>query len=151
MFTYNTIVVGTDGSSTSLIAVRHAASLARVYEATLVIVCAYYSNTGSLLNSPNRDVSTLPVVSDARADEYLGEAEAVAKEEGAADIRLQRRDGTPVNALLDAVNESNADAVVIGNKGVNTLTGRVFGNIPTELTRRAKVDVVLANTQEPRP
>lgn len=151
MFSYQTIVVGTDGSSTSLIAVRHAASMARAYEATLVIVCAYYSNTGSLLNSPNRDVSTLPVVSDARADEYLTEAEAVAKEEGAENIRLQRRDGTPVNALLDAVNETEADAVVIGNKGVNSLTGRVFGNIPTELTRRARVDVVLANTQDPRP
>ncbi|AIT60990.1 universal stress protein [Corynebacterium doosanense] len=147
MFSYETIVVGTDGSDTSHVAVRHAASLARAYEATLVIVCAYYGNTGSLLNSPNRDVSTLPVVSEARANEYLAEAESIATEEGAQDIQLQRRSATPVNALVDAVDETSADVLVIGNKGLNSLTGRVFGNIPTEVARRSKVDVVLVNTE----
>lgn len=147
MFSYNTIVVGTDGSDTSHVAVRHAASLARAYEATLVIVCAYYGNTGSLLNSPNRDVSTLPVVSETHADEYLAEAESIARSEGAQDVQLQRRSATPVNALADAVDETGADVLVIGNKGMNSLTGRVFGNIPTEVARRSKVDVVLVNTE----
>lgn len=147
MFSYETIVVGTDGSDTSHVAVRHAASLARAYEATLVIVCAYYGNTGSLLNSPNRDVSTLPVVSESRANEYLAEAEGIATEEGARDIKLQRRSATPVNALVEAVDETSADVLVIGNKGLNSLTGRVFGNIPTEVARRSKVDVVLVNTE----
>lgn len=146
MHSYQTIVVGTDGSDTSLMAVRHAASLSRAYEATLVIVCAFYSNSGSLLNSPNRDVSTLPVVSDDRAEEYLREAERVATEEEAADIKLERRSGTPVNALLASVEENSADAIVIGNKGINSLTGRVFGNIPTEIARRSSCDVVLVKT-----
>lgn len=146
MHTYQTIVVGTDGSDTSLVAVRHAASMARAYEATLVIVCAFYSNSGSLLNSPNRDVSTLPVVSDNRAEEYLREAERVALEEEADDIKLERRSGTPVNALLAAVEEHSAGAIVIGNKGMNSLTGRVFGNIPTEVARRSSCDVVLVKT-----
>lgn len=146
LFSYETIVVGTDGSETSHIAVRHAASLARAYDATLVIVCAYYGNTGSLLNSPNRDVSTLPVVSEERADEYLAEAESIAQEQGATSITLQRRSATPANALAEAVAETGADVVVIGNKGMNSLTGRVFGNIPTEVARRSKVDVVLVNT-----
>lgn len=150
MFSYETIVVGTDGSDTSHVAVSHAASLARAYDAKLVIVCAYYGNTGSLLNSPNRDVSTLPVVSESRANEYLAEAETIAREEGADKITLQRRSATPVNALADAVDETGAGVVVIGNKGLNTLTGRVFGNIPTEVARRSKVDVVLVNTEAAR-
>lgn len=148
MHKYQTLVVGTDGSDTSLVAVRHAASMARAYEATLVIVCAFYSNSGSLLNSPNRDVSTLPVVSDTRAEEYLREAERVAAEEQVQDVKLERRSGTPVNALLAAVDEYNADAIVIGNKGMNSLTGRVFGNIPTEIARRSNCDVVLVKTTD---
>ncbi|AWB81988.1 universal stress protein [Corynebacterium yudongzhengii] len=148
MYSYKTLVVGTDGSDTSLVAVRHAAAMARAFDATLVIVCAFYSNSGSLLNSPNRNVSTLPVVSDNRADEYLREAEAIAREEEVTDIKLERRSGTPVNALLAAVEDTSADAIVIGNKGMSSLTGRVFGNIPTEIARRSTCDVVLVQTED---
>lgn len=147
-FKYNSIVVGTDGSETAEIAVQHAASLANAYGGKLIVVCAFYGNTGSLLNSPNRDVSTLPVVSDNRADEYLKSAERLAREQGADNLKLERRSGTPVNALMDSVEENNADAIVIGNKGLNSITGRVFGNIPTEVARRSRVDVVLVNTQK---
>lgn len=150
MFGYNTIVVGTDGSDTSLVAVRHAGALARAFDAKLVIVCAFYGNTGSLLNSPNRDVATLPVVSESRAEEYLTEANNLAEAQGATNIVLERRSATPANALVAAVDDHKADAIVIGNKGLNTLTGRVFGNIPTEVSRRAKADVVLVNTHQPR-
>ena len=42
MHTYTSIAVGTDGSPTSLVAVRAAASLARVYDAQLTVICAHY-------------------------------------------------------------------------------------------------------------
>ncbi|AKK10997.1 universal stress protein [Corynebacterium uterequi] len=150
MYSYKTIVVGTDGSDTSLVAVRHAASMARVYDAALVLVCAYHGTTHTLLNSPNRDISALPVVSESRAEEYLTDAKVIAEEEGVTNIKLEARAATAVNALMHAVDDNDADALVIGNKGMNTITGRVFGNIPTEIARRAKVDVVLVNTQETR-
>ncbi|GAB3940272.1 universal stress protein [Corynebacterium tapiri] len=147
MYSYSTIVVGTDGTDTAEIAVRHAAALARAFEAKLIIACGSYGNSGSLLNSPNREVSTLPVVSEELAQEYLTSAFAVAKDEGVADIELECISATPVDALLTCVDEHDADAVVVGNQGVNSLTGRVFGNIPTETARRSTVDVVLVNTQ----
>ncbi|AGS34737.1 universal stress protein [Corynebacterium maris DSM 45190] len=148
MFSYRTIVVGTDGSDTSLKAVRHAASLARVYDAALIVVSAYHGDSGSLLiSSPTSDTSTLPVVSEGRAAEYLDEARRVAEEEGAPTIELQHRDGAPVNELIAAVEENEADLLVVGNKGVNSLAGRLFGNIPTETARRSDVDVVLVHTE----
>ena len=42
MSAYKTVVVGTDGSDTSLAAVDRAASLAADAGATLVIACAYF-------------------------------------------------------------------------------------------------------------
>ena len=42
MAAYNTIVVGTDGSDSSLAAVERAARVAADSAATLVIACAYY-------------------------------------------------------------------------------------------------------------
>ncbi|WJZ17809.1 Universal stress protein [Corynebacterium guangdongense] len=150
MLSYTNIVVGTDGSATSLKAVRTAASLARVYAARLTIVSAYHGDGHSLLDARQTDVSALPVVSETRAREYLEEASRIARDEGAADIQLRARSGTAVQILTEAVGETAANLIVIGNKGVNTITGRVFGNIPTEVARRADVDVMLVNTREPR-
>lgn len=148
MHSYSTITVGTDGSSSSLKAVRSAASLARAYDAQLIIICAYYNSTGSLLNSPSSDYSTLPVVSDDRAEEYLAEAGNLAAEEGADKVRLIAKSGSPVQVLVDSVNEYGADLLVVGNRGVNSLSGRVFGNIPTGVARKANVDVMIVDTAE---
>lgn len=150
MVSYNKIAVGTDGSDTSLKAVRVAASLARAYEAELLIISAHYSNTGALLNSPNRDVSTLPVVSEGRAQEYLEEASRIADDEGAKKVELMHREGAPSRQLISVVEEAGVDLLVIGNKGVNSLPGRLFGNIPTDVARQTPVDLMMVNTQETR-
>ncbi|GAB2497177.1 Universal stress protein [Corynebacterium atrinae] len=147
MITYNSIAVGTDGSDSSLLAVRAAASLARVYDATLVIIVAWHSASGSLLNSPHSDVSAIPIVGEDVADEYLSDAKAVAEEEGATKIDLRKRAGAPAAVLVQEVEDSGIDLLVVGNKGVNTLTGRVFGNIPTEVVRHSSVNVMIVNTE----
>ena len=62
MHTYKSIAVGTDGSATSMVAVRAAASLARVYGAELTIICAHYTASGSMLNSTNAELSRVDIV-----------------------------------------------------------------------------------------
>jgi nucleotide-binding universal stress UspA family protein len=46
----------------------------------------------------------------------------------------------------EVVTESGADLVVIGNVGLNTLTGRILGSVPQKVARRAGVDVLIAHT-----
>ncbi|WP_018296338.1 universal stress protein [Corynebacterium lubricantis] len=146
MHSYNTIIVGTDGSASSYLAVRSAASLARAYGAELLVICAYYNTTGSLLNSPTSEYSTLPVVSDSRAEEYLEKAGVIAAEESAENVRLIAKAGSPVNVLVESVRDHSADLLVVGNRGVNSLSGRVFGNIPTGVARQSKCDVMIVDT-----
>ncbi|MDO5668944.1 MAG: universal stress protein [Corynebacterium sp.] len=150
MINYTKIAVGTDGSDSSLEAVRAAASLARAYDAELIIMAAWYSASGSLLNSPHSDVSSLPIVEEDVADEHLRDAQKVAEEEGATRIELRKISGAPAAALTKAVAELGVELLVIGNKGVNTLSGRVFGNIPTEVVRNSTVNVMLVNTAQRR-
>lgn len=147
---YNTIAVGTDGSDTALEAVKTAASLAAVYEAELVIICAYFNNTGSLLGSRQADATSIPVISEDNAREFLTEAEQIAEAEGAQRVMLRAVAGAPVEALLHTLEEVKADLAVVGNRGVNSLTGRVFGSIPTGVSRKAHMDVMLVNTSEVR-
>jgi nucleotide-binding universal stress UspA family protein len=96
---YRTIVVGTDGSATSLAAVDRA----RTAEERAITV-------------------------------------------GAVKIRTSAVDGPPVDVLRAAVTETGADLLVVGNKGLNTLSGRLLGSVPSDVARRSGVDVLIVHT-----
>lgn len=147
---YHTIAVGTDGSESAMEAVQTAASLASLYQAELVIICAHYSNTGSLLGARQSDISSIAVISEDDAREHLAAARAVAQEEGAKAISLHTQEGTPAEVLVRTIEKVGADLMVVGNRGVHTLTGRVFGSVPTEVSRKAHIDVMLVNTSGTR-
>lgn len=147
MHSYTSIVVGTDGSPTSLVAVRSAASLARVYGARLTVVCAHYQASGSMLNSTNAELSKIDIVSEDDSREVLARAEAIGQEEQAPEITLVARSGQPANVLVEAAAEFAADLLVVGNKGMRSLAGRVFGNVPGSVAKKAPVDVMLVDTR----
>ncbi|QYH19803.1 universal stress protein [Corynebacterium aquatimens] len=147
MHAYTSIAVGTDGSETSLVAVRTAASLARVYGAKLTIICAHYSASGSMLNSTNAELTALDTVTETGSQEVLALARQIAEEEQAQDITLISRGGQPANVLVESVQEFNVDLLVVGNKGMRSLAGRVFGNIPGSVAKKAPVDVMLVDTR----
>ena len=147
MVAYSTIVTGSDGSESSLHAVRSAASLAHAYGARLIIVSAYYQKNGLIIDA-KADANALPVINREAADEILRDAEKVATDEGASDVELRALNGAPVAVLRRVVEEAAADLIVIGNRGLRTLSGRVFGSIPSEVTRRFDVDVLVVNSDD---
>ena len=147
MHTYKSIAVGTDGSPTSLVAVRAAASLARVYDAKLTVICAHYTASGSMLNATNAELSKIDIVTESGAEDILRRATAIAVEEQAPEINLVSSGGQPANVLLESVKEYSVDLLVVGNKGMRSLAGRVFGNIPGSVAKKAPVDVMLVDTR----
>jgi hypothetical protein len=44
--------------------------------------------------------------------------------------------------LRKAVADHRADLMVVGNKGLNTLSGRLLGSVPSDVARRSGVDVL---------
>lgn len=147
MHTYTSIAVGTDGSPTSLVAVRAAASLARVYDAQLTVICAHYTASGSMLNSTNAELSKIDIVTETGAQEILTRARTIAEEEQAPEVNVVTKAGQPANVLLESVSEYEVDLLVVGNKGMRSLAGRVFGNIPGSVAKKAPVDVMLVDTR----
>jgi nucleotide-binding universal stress UspA family protein len=134
---YNKIIVGTDGSATSLVAVERAGALAADNDAPLLIVTAY--------EGKGADDKT-NVVGSAPAQKVLDAAAARAEAAGATKVETQAIAGPPVDVLDQAVADSSADLLVIGNVGLNTLTGRVLGSVPQSVARRAGVDVLVVHT-----
>lgn len=141
---YQTIVVGTDGSESSFLAVRRAAGIAAVFEAELVLASAYYGSEVDAQASVRGD--SRAVVGDQSADEILGEAITVAKEQGANKVRAHMREGSPVEALMAIVTEVDADLLVVGNRGINSLTGRLLGSVPADLARQSHCDTMIVHT-----
>jgi nucleotide-binding universal stress UspA family protein len=153
MGTYRTIVVGTDGSDTSLLAVERASAIARADNARLLIVTAYEPADAEVVNAAVdalKDDAYLAVGS-APAEHMLREATARAQAHGAPYVDTLAVRGSPVAVLAQTVTDSHADLLVVGNVGLNTRTGRLFGSIPQSLTRRAHTDVLIAHTSAPAP
>jgi nucleotide-binding universal stress UspA family protein len=55
-------------------------------------------------------------------------------------------EGEPVATLLRVVKKYSADLLVVGNRGLNTLAGRILGSVPSEAARKAGIDVLIVHT-----
>lgn len=144
MSDYKTIVVGTDGSKSSLLAVERAARLAAAFDATLVIGCAYYETKEEANKTLRQDSVTVLGVDP--AEDNLRKASEFARTVGAPTIETAIRPGTPVEALMKIVQEYNAELLVVGNRGINTLTGRLLGSVPADVARQSNCDVMIVHT-----
>jgi nucleotide-binding universal stress UspA family protein len=157
---YRTIVVGTDGSESSMKAVDRAAAIATQEKAKLVIASAHTdtSEKGGWSRAPSPDR-----VNDGRAADSLGgdayrvhgsasvyailqDARDRAKAAGAKDIKEEAIVGAPVPALLHLAEQVGADLLVVGNLGVGTVAGRLLGSVPDTVARKAKVDILIVHT-----
>lgn len=142
--TYQKIVVGTDGSKSSMLAVERAAKIAAAFDATLIIGVAFYESKEEASKTLRQDSVT--VLGDETARKNLDAAEAHAKSFGVGKVETLVRPGTPVQALMDIVNDNKADLLVVGNRGINSLTGRLLGSVPADVARQSDCDVMIVHT-----
>jgi nucleotide-binding universal stress UspA family protein len=144
---YNTIVVGTDGSESSLRAVERAAALAGT-DTELIIACAYLPTeapdpaAADVLRDEAYQLAGANPVTD-----MLRTAEGRALAAGATKVEKKAIKGQPVESLLDLVKSSATPALlVVGNKGMNSLTGRLLGSVPSDAARKTTVDILIVHT-----
>jgi nucleotide-binding universal stress UspA family protein len=148
MGAYQTVLVGTDGSQSSYRAVDRAAGIARDSAARLVIVCAYTPATGREVAAAEdvlRD-EAYHVAGSAPAEETLRTAAERAAAQGAGAVERAAVEGEPVKSLLSMLDKYGADLLVVGNRGLNTLAGRLLGSVPADVSRRAPCDVLIVHT-----
>lgn len=142
---YQAVVVGTDGSESSLKAVDRAGTLAGA--ARLVIACAYVPNdrgAGGAADVLKDDA--YQITGSAPTEEILRNAKERAAAAGATQVELKAIKGAPVDALLQLVTDSEADLLVVGNKGLNSIAGRLLGSVPADVARKSACDVLIVHT-----
>jgi nucleotide-binding universal stress UspA family protein len=147
---YRTVVVGTDGSESSLRAVARAGALAGACGATLVIACAYLPTEAddrelSRAQDVLRD-EAYQIVGSHPAEDTVRTAAERASSAGAGNVKTLAVQGSPVEALLDVVQREKADLLVVGNRGLSGIKGRLLGSVPADATRRSECDVLVVHT-----
>ncbi len=144
MSDYSTVVVGTDGSASSMLAVERAAKIAATFDATLILGCAFYESQEEASKTLRQDSTT--VLGTNPAEENLRKATSHAQAAGATKIETVIRAGAPVDVLMGIVTEYDADLLVVGNRGINSLTGRLLGSVPADVARQSNCDVMIVHT-----
>ena len=80
------------------------------------------------------------------AEDTVRTAQERASKAGATDVRTVAVMGSPVETLLDVVRKENADLLVVGNRGLAGIKGRLLGSVPADATRRSECDVLVVHT-----
>jgi nucleotide-binding universal stress UspA family protein len=148
MTAYQTVVVGTDGSESSLRAVDRAAEIAADCDAKLVIATGYMPPKEDARAADVLGQEAYKVTGNAPIYSILHDARDRAKVAGAKNIEDRPIQDAPVHALVDLAEEVGADLLVVGNVGLNArsaIVGRVF-SIPGALASRSKIDVLIVHT-----
>lgn len=151
MGSYQTIVVGTDGSASSMAAVERAGALAGKTGARLVVACAFVPDRDDRGLDRAKDVLgdyAYQVVGSSPAEERARTGADRARAAGAGEVVTAAVTGEPVDVLIGVVNEHRADLLVVGNRGLNTVKGRPLGAVPSAATRRAGCDVLVVHTTD---
>lgn len=145
MSAYQTILVGTDGSDSSLRAVEKAGQLAGA-DAKLVVATAYFPQAEDQRAADVLKDEGYKMSGNAPIYAILREARDRAQKGGAANIEEKAVVGAPVDALVELAEEVKADLLVVGNVGLSTIAGRLLGSVPANVARRSKTDVLIVHT-----
>jgi nucleotide-binding universal stress UspA family protein/nitrite reductase/ring-hydroxylating ferredoxin subunit len=120
---YAHILIASDGSATADRAARKGFDLAQSLDAKVTLVFVGHPATGDLV---------------------MQDTIAVYGEGVPTDVQL--RSGDPGDEILAAARETDADLVVVGNKGMTGAKGFLLGSVPEKVIEGADRDVLMCRT-----
>ena len=146
---FASILVGTDGSQTASVAVRHAIGLAVELRAKLEIVSAYEPTADERLQLERTQVPTdVEWTVNPRAEvlELLERACSDARDAGVADATSHARQGDAADAILDVAEEQGVDLIVVGNKGMTGAKRFLLGSVPNKVSHHSPCNLLVVDT-----
>jgi nucleotide-binding universal stress UspA family protein len=139
---YSTIVVGTDGSETAKLALRHAIELAGLSQAAVHIVSAYRSGPGTRVGT---EAENWYIDTQTKIDAVLDNAAAIARSRGLT-VEVHAVESDPADAIVEVAGKVGADVVVVGNKGMRGAKRFLLGSVPNKVAHNAPCNVVIVKT-----
>lgn len=143
---YDKIVVGTDGSPTSLKAVAHAASLAAATGAHLHI--AMVTPSIPVVVAPDMLLLASAEWTDATDQATRAALDSAAEAAAAvgAEATTHQLSGDPADALLGLCDDIDADLLVVGNRGMHGARRFLLGSVSSRCAHHANRSVLIVHT-----
>lgn len=148
---FNTIIVGTDGSSNAERAVRIAADLAKTIPGcTVHVVAAYRPLSGIQIQEianalPDEFRDTLHA--DYGVDSILDAARFIFKK-AAVDAEFHGVNNDPTEAILGAAERYKADLIIVGSRGENAAQRMLHGSVSTKLVHNTPCSVLVVRDED---
>ena len=142
---FKKLLVGYDGSKGGMAALRHAAGMAKEFNAQI---------TALWVREPLPRYTDLPGEPEGEAeagDDYFkerqGEVEALAKQLGIS-IACETRRGHPAKVIVRFADEGGYDLVVVGHSDHSELWGRLLGDTADRISDHAHCSVLIVKRPE---
>jgi len=145
---FERIVVGTDGSETASEAVRQAVELAKATGGKLALVSAFEPVPSARLREEGSEVpgDVAHAVGPREDVNVILDAAAGAARQAGVEAETHPREGDPADALLDVAEETKADLIVVGNKGMTGARRFLLGSVPNKISHHAPCSVYIVRT-----
>ncbi|MBS9338956.1 universal stress protein [Fructobacillus sp. M2-14] len=145
---YRNILVPVDGSKEAKAALNRAISMAKEAGADARLVIANVIDPRAIRNVTAFDNSMVDTVTE-EAKKLLTAYKEQAENEGVEVVDYRIDYGSPKSLIAnDIPKEINADLIVIGATGLNTVERIVVGSVTSYVTRVAPVDVLVVKGKE---
>jgi nucleotide-binding universal stress UspA family protein len=132
------IVVGFDGSEQSRKALARAAEIAG--GATIAVVSA--AAPARLLRDPAQGVSPEDPADVEARTEALAEARKYLEGRGINGVYVEGH-GNPADVIVQEAEDSHADLIVVGTRGLNAAQRVFMGSVSTNIVHHAPCDVLV--------
>lgn len=134
------IVIATDGSAGSSVAVEQGVWLAKMLDAQVIFV-AVARAPFPVLGDPYYQRALTADLTKARAaiDDAI-----VAAEERHVAYETEILEGSPAEKILEVAQAHGADLIVIGSRGRGAVTGALLGSVSTDVVHRSDRPVLVA-------
>ncbi len=138
---FERIVFATDGSEHARKAQAIAKELAQIHKAKLFVVHAYPSLSDFLGFKEYSSIATHRIVN---AHKVLDAAMEAFTSDG-MEAEAELLEGPTAEAILRVAETRNADLIILGARGLGTLSGLVLGSVSQKVLQHATCPVLVAH------
>jgi nucleotide-binding universal stress UspA family protein len=140
------IVVGTDGSDTAKQAVAEAVRIAKSLGADVHVVSAFEPLRGARVSgAPEGAAKVWAPLPDDQVEAILSQAAAGIKMAG-VNVTTHAVREDPADALLSVADKVGATMIVVGSKGMHGARRLALGNVPNQVSHKARCNVLIVST-----
>jgi nucleotide-binding universal stress UspA family protein len=134
------IVIATDGSAGSYVAVEQGVWLAKMLDAKVTFVSVARAPFSVLGNPYYQRASTADLT---RARAAIADA-IFAAEERHVQYETEILEGSPAEKILEVARTHGAALIVIGSRGRGAVTGALLGSVSSDVVHRSDLPVLVA-------